>query len=86
MSNKFKNISIKNHTHQIFDNNINIKIVDPNNIKIDEKSYKNILIYYIGYVTLKDSKCVKINCANHLCLIFRKRNGYLHRAFDASSY
>ena len=29
----------------------NIKILDPNNIKTDEKSYKNILIYYIGYVT-----------------------------------
>ena len=29
----------------------NIKNLDPNNIKIDEKSYKNILIYYIGYVT-----------------------------------
>ena len=24
---------------------------DLNNIKIDEKSYKDILIYYIGYVT-----------------------------------
>ena len=55
MSNKFKDISIKNHTYQIFDDNINIKIVDPNNIKIDEKSYKNILIYYIGYVTIRDS-------------------------------
>ena len=28
---------------------INIKGFDPNNIKIDEKSYKNILIYYIAY-------------------------------------
>ena len=30
---------------------INIKNHDPNNINIDEKSYKNILIYYTGYVT-----------------------------------
>ena len=46
-----------------------------NNIKIDEKSYKNILIYYIGYVTIKDSKYIKIN-VNPLYLIFDKVNGY----------
>ena len=32
---------------------INIKHFDTNNIKIDEKSYKYILIYCIGYVTSK---------------------------------
>ena len=55
---------------------INIKIFDPNNIKIDEKSYKNILIYYIGYVTVKDSKYVKTNSWNPLYLIINKVNGY----------
>ena len=53
-----------------------MKNFDPNNIKIDEKSYKNILIYYIGYVTIKDSKYVKINSVNPLYLIFNKVNGY----------
>ena len=37
---------------------------------------KNILIYYIGYVTIRDSKCVKINSVNSLYLIFSKVNGY----------
>ena len=63
MNNKFKNISIENHTYYFFDIN-NIKVFDPNNIKIDEKSYKNILIYYLGYVKIKDSKYVKINSLN----------------------
>ena len=36
-----------------------LKVFDPNNNKIDEKSYKNIPIYYIGFVTIKDSKYVK---------------------------
>ena len=76
MSNKVKDISIKNHTYYFFDDIINIKNFDPNNIKIDEKSYKNILIYYIGYVTIKDSKYVKINSVNPLYLIFNKVNGY----------
>ena len=56
MSNRVKDIDIKNRTYYFFNDIINIKNFDPNNIKIDEKSYKNILIYYIGYVTIKDSK------------------------------
>ena len=46
---------IINHTYYFFDDITNIKDFDPNNIKIDERSYKNILIYYIAYVTIKDS-------------------------------
>ena len=35
MSNKVKDISLKNHTCDFFDDIINIKIFDLNNIKID---------------------------------------------------
>ena len=59
MSNNLKDINIKNHTYYFFDDIINIKEFDPTNIKLDEKSYKNILIYYTAYVTIKDSKYVK---------------------------
>ena len=48
MSNKIKNIDIKNDTYKFFNDIINIKNFDPNKIKIAENSYKNILIYYIG--------------------------------------
>ena len=42
----------------------------------DEKFlHKNILIYCIGYVTIKDSKCMKINSVNPLYLITSKVNG-----------
>ena len=61
MSNKFKDI----------------KIFDPNNIKVDEKSYKNILIYKTGYVTMKDSKYVKNNSVNPLYPIINKLKGIL---------
>ena len=77
MSNKFKDIDIKNHTYYFFNDIINIKNFDPNKIKIDEKSYKTILIYYIGYVTIKDLQYVKINSVNILYLIINKVNGYL---------
>ena len=50
MSNKIKDITTKNHKYYFFDDIINVKYFDPNNIEIDKKSYKNILIKYIGYV------------------------------------
>ena len=53
---------------------INIKFFDPNNIKIDQKSYNNILIYYIVFVTIKDFKYVKVNGVNSLYFIFSKMN------------
>ena len=56
MSNKVKHIDLKNFTYYFFNDIINIKNFDQNNIEIDEKSHKNILIYYIGYVTIKDLK------------------------------
>ena len=77
MSNKVKDIDIKNRSCNFFNDIIVMKIFDQDKIKIDEKSYKNILIYYIGYVTIKNSKYVKINCGNPLYLIFNKVNGYL---------
>ena len=45
MSNKFKDTSIKNTTYYFFNDIINIDNFDSNNIKMDEKSYKNILNY-----------------------------------------
>ena len=42
MSNKVKDISIKNHICYFF-NDINIKNFDPNNIKIDERHTKIFL-------------------------------------------
>ena len=38
-----REINIKNRTFYYSNDMINIKILDPNNIKIDEKSYKTFL-------------------------------------------
>ena len=56
-----------------------MKNLDRNKIKIDEKSYKNIFVYCTGYVTIKDSKYVKINSVNSLYLIIDKVNGYFEK-------
>ena len=56
MSKKVKDIlDIKNRTYYFLNDIINIENFDPRNIKIDEKSYKDILIYYIGYVMIKEN-------------------------------
>ena len=83
MSNKAKGIDIKNRIFYSFNDMINITDFDLNNIKIDEKSYKNVLIYYIGYVAIKDLKYVNI--------ILNKGNGYFKEInikliFNASFY
>ena len=75
MNKNVKGINMKNHTYYLFDDNVNIKEFDPNNIKLDQKSYKYILIYYIAYVTIKDSKYVKIYRVNPLYLMSKRING-----------
>ena len=61
-----KEINIKNRTYYFFDGMNNIKNFDPNLLKINKKSYKNIDIYYIGYITMEDSDYVKINSVKSL--------------------
>ena len=48
-----KEINIKNRTYYFFDYIININDFDSNLLKIDKNSYKNIDIYYTGYITMK---------------------------------
>ena len=75
-----KEINIKNRTYYFFDDMINIKDFNPSLIKIDKKSYKNIGIYHIGYVIMKDSDHVKINSVNILYLIIGEVNGYIEES------
>ena len=72
---KSKEINIKNRTYYFFDDIINIKDFDSNLLKIDKKSDKNMDIYYIGYIIIKDSDYVEINSVNPLYLIIDKVDG-----------
>ena len=59
---------------------INVKDIDPNQIEIDQKSYKNIVIYYVGYITTKHLSYVKINSVNSLYFIIDKLDGYIEES------
>ena len=51
------------------------KNLDPNKIKIDEKSYNGILIWRVGWVTIKSH--LEIKSVNPFHLIVNKMNGYI---------
>ena len=51
---KVKQINIKNRTYCFYNDMINLKNVDLNLLKIDKMHYKEINIYYIGYITIKE--------------------------------
>ena len=48
-----KQVNIKNRTYYFYNDMISLKHFEPNLLKIDKKSYKNIGIYNIGYITIK---------------------------------
>ena len=56
---------------------INIENFNSDLLKIDKKSYKNIGIYHIGYITMKNSDYVKINSVNSLYIIIGEADGYV---------
>ena len=55
-----KQIYIKNRAYHFHNGMINIKNFNPILLKIDRKSYKNIGIYSIGYITIKKLMIMKI--------------------------
>ena len=73
---KEKEINIKNQTYYFFDDIIDIRNFHSNLLKIDKKSYKDIDIYYIGYITIKKfNDCENIHSVNPLYLIIHSATG-----------
>ena len=69
-----KHNNIKNRTSYLCDDMINVKDFESNLLKIDKKSFKDIAIYYIGYVTKKDE--YKFNGVNPLYLLVHTIDGF----------
>ena len=73
-----KQIDIKNRTYYFYNYMINIKKFDSNVLKIDKKSYKNIGIYNIGYITIKKiDDCENNYSVNPLYLNIAHANEYI---------
>ena len=73
-----KQIDIKNRTYYFYNDMINIKKFDSNLLKIDKKSYKDIGIYNIWYITIKKiDDCENIYSVNPLYLTLAHASGYI---------
>ena len=94
---KVKQTGIKNQTYYFYNDIINIEESDSNLLKIDQKSYKHIDIYYIGYVTIKKvDDCENIYSVNPLhlkngevdghigCNSIKEKNGSKYLVFDST--
>ena len=74
---KIKQINIKNWTYYFYNNQINLKDFDARLLKVDRKDYKEIDIYYTGYVTVKKiANCNNINSVNPLYLTINEMIGH----------
>ena len=73
-----KQINIKNRTYYFYNDIIDIETFDSNNLKLDKKSYKNLDIYNIGYVTIKKiGHGYNVNTVNPLYLRIDNVSGYI---------
>ena len=81
-----KQINIKNRTYYFYNDIIDIENFDAKLLKIDKKSYKDIDIFNIGYVTKKKiSNCKNINSVNPLYLGITRVNRYIEEK-DSNKY
>ena len=81
-----KQINIKNRTYYFYNDIIDIENFDAKLLKIDKKSYKDIDIFNIGYVTKKKiGDCMNINTVNPLYLGITLVIGYIEEK-DSNKY
>ena len=75
---KVKQIEIKNRIYYFYNNIINIEELNSSLLKRDKKPYKDIDIYYIGYITIKKlDDYENIHSVNPLYLTIGKVEGHI---------
>ena len=71
-------INIKTRTYYFYDDIIDLENFDSSLLKLDKKSYKDIGIYNIGYITIKKiDDYENIYSVNPLYLIIAHASGYI---------
>ena len=86
---KVKQINIKNRTYYFYSDITDVKDFDAKFLKIDKTSYKNIDIYYIGYIAIKkiDDYESSVNPLylriNHASGYIEEKNGNKYLIFDS---
>ena len=77
---KIRQIKIENRTYYFCNDQTNLKDFDASLLKFDKKEYKEIDIYYIRCVTLKEiANCININSVNPSYLMIDKVVGHFEK-------
>ena len=77
---KIRQINIKNWTYSFYNDIIDLENFDSSLLKIDKKSYKNIGVYNIRYITIKKiADCGNIYSVNPLYLRINHASGYIEK-------
>ena len=75
-----KEIDIKERTYYFYNDIIDIEAFDSKNLKLGKKTYKDLDIYNIGYVTIKKiGDCYDVNSVNPLYLRIDNASGYIEK-------
>ena len=75
---EIKQINIKNWTYYFYNDIIDLKDFEAKLLKINKKLYKNIDVYYIGYITIKKiDDYESIYSVNSLYLRIGHPSGYI---------
>ena len=70
--------NMKNWTYYFYNDIFDLEYFDSSLLKLDKKSYKDIRIYNIGYITIKKiGNCKNIYSVNPLCLRINDASGYI---------
>ena len=78
-----KQMNIKNRIYYFYNDSVNVIEIDPKLLKLDKKSFKNVGVYYIGYIIKKDE--YKIDSVNPLYLLVHRIDGFTEEK-EASKY
>ena len=75
-----KQINIKDRTYCFYNDIFHLGNFDSSLLKIDIKSYKDIGIYNIGYITIKKiDDCKNIHSVNPFYLRINHASGYIEK-------
>ena len=73
-----KEINIKNRTYYFYNDIIDLKTFDSNNLKVDKKTYKDLDIFNVAYVTKEKIGCgYDGSSVNPLYLRINDASGYI---------
>ena len=80
---KVKQIEIKSRNYYFYNDIINIEEFNSSLLKIDKKSYRDIGIDYIGYITIKKiGDCENIYSINPLYVMIGEVIGHIEKTME----